>query len=279
VTAANKCPRNYKYRYNPDWADKFSWLRYSISSDTAWCAPCFAFPVCNKNLEFIETGFNDWKNAVGDKRGSVNSHNKSDIHVTAVIAAEHFLKVVNDKVQPITSYISKAYQNRVLNNRSIIKSLVEVVFICARRGFPLCGNWNSEQHTEDGNFVFLVNWAAQTNPVLRLHLQKSAKNATYLFPNIQNEFIACIESEMRNEIVVQCNKSPFISIMAEEKTDCSTIEQLSPCIIYVRLLSNGKHEVCEDFLGFAELKNRNAETICQTIISLLTLWGIDLTKI
>ena len=141
------------------------------------------------------------------------------------------------------------------------------------------GNWNTEDKAEDGNFIQLTKWAAKSNPILNTHIQSCARNATYLSPTIQNEFIGCLENEVREKLVAQCNQSLFFSVMADETTDCSTVEQLSICVRYLKASQQSKFEVCEEFVGFAEVKDTCASTIADTILSKLRLWGFDLSKL
>ena len=67
--------------------------------------------------------------------------------------------------------------------------------------------------------------------------------------------------------------------MADETTDCSTVEQLSICVRYLKASQQSKFEVCEEFVGFAEVKDTCASTIADTILSKLRLWGFDLSKL
>jgi len=288
LSGCSKRPHNFQFpsssthgrRFNPSWENRFSWLRYSVSLDAAFCAPCFVFAVGNRNGELIDKPFKDWKNSVGNKRGRCNAHAQSDIHKQSLIAADNFLKVANDDMKPITSFISQAYAEKVARNRSVMKSLIDVVLVCARRGFPLRGHtWNKYEHAEDGNFAYLVHWAAKSDAVLQSHLDTAGCNSKYLSPTTQNEIIACIESEIRDQLVKRCNNSRFISVMADETTDCGGIQQLAICVRYVHEKSKGVFEVCEDFMGFVQLKVANAEDITDTILGKMSQWGVDLTKL
>jgi Domain of unknown function (DUF4371) len=263
-------PQSSGRRYNPSWETLFSWLRYSVSLDAAYCAPCFILAIRNKNAELIDKPINDWKNAVGTKWGRINAHSNSDIHRQSLVAANNFLQVAQDEMKPITSFISQAYADRVARNRSIMKSLLDIVLVCAQRGFPLRGHlWNKDEQIEDGNFSYLVRWAAKTDAALQSHLETAAHNAKYLSPTIQNELLAWIESEIREQIVRQCNKSPFISVMADETTDCGGTEKLALCVQYIHEEIIGKFEVGEDFLGFIALKTTNAENITDKMLEKL----------
>ena len=109
-----------------------------------------------KNGELIDTGFADWKNAVGQKRGTFNIHSESDVHSNATVAAENYIKVCSAEMKPINSFISSAYAEKVERNRKILESLIDIILLCAQRGFPLRGNWNTEDTAEDGNFIQLT---------------------------------------------------------------------------------------------------------------------------
>ena len=114
---------------------------------------------------------------------------------------------------------------------------------------------------------------------MQSHLETAAHNANCLSPTIQNELLACIEIEIREQIVRQRNKSRFISVMADETTDCGGTEQLALCVRYIHEEIIGKFEVCEDFLGFIALKTTNAENITDKMLEKLSEWGVDLTKL
>ena len=54
---------NYRI-YNVTWEDKFNWLRYSCSTDSALCAPCIAFGQNisgNHSDKLYSSGIKDWK--------------------------------------------------------------------------------------------------------------------------------------------------------------------------------------------------------------------------
>jgi hypothetical protein len=72
-------------RYNVNWEDKFNWLRYSCSTDSAFCAHCIAF---GQNISGIHSdklcssGIKDWKNA---KRRTFLMHQESKSHKDALL--------------------------------------------------------------------------------------------------------------------------------------------------------------------------------------------------
>lgn len=61
--------------------------------------------------------------------------------------------------------------------------------------------------------------------------------------------------------------------MADETQDESTTVQLSICIRYV----NSACEVCEEFIGFITVQKTDAQTISDALLSVLLLWGLDMS--
>lgn len=59
------------------------------------------------------------------------------------------------------------------------------------------------------------------------------------------------------------------------KQDCSVSEQLSICVRYV----NAVGEICKDFVGFVKLKQMDAQTIADTLLSTVDKWGLQLSNL
>lgn len=66
--------------------------------------------------------------------------------------------------------------------------------------------------------------------VLRNHLESMTLNAIYTSPSIQNEIINIIHSFITKQIVEEVNNACGFSILADETTDVSHIEQLTLCV-------------------------------------------------
>ena len=123
----------------------------------------------------------------------------------------------------------------------------------------------------------LIDLLAHYNSDLNDHLIHSAKNARYLSPKIQNEFIVINGNLIRQSIVEECNKALFWSLMADETIDVSTVEQVSICVRYV-CVKDEELEVCEEFLGFVSVPSTGAEVITSAIDGFLKSSGLDLNK-
>ncbi|VDI15927.1 Hypothetical predicted protein [Mytilus galloprovincialis] len=271
---SNVYPKKGGRRYLPSWESQFPWLRYSCTEDAAYCKYCVVFR--DEGGLFSSKGFTDWKNAVGNKRSTLKSHDDSVDHRNAVEKAENFISVCEGKKPSICSSLSKAYEDKVKKNHDILLSIIDVIIVLGQRNIALRGNWDKISHQEDGNFQFFINWKSNFDTVLKDHLETAHKSMTNLSPQIQNELIQCCELEIRERIVQKCKASGFYSIMADETTDVSVTEQLSLCIRYV---DNDTYEVREDFLGFVEPKEVDAEHIANAIVSNLDKWGLPLQKL
>ena len=67
--------------------------------------------------------------------------------------------------------------------------------------------------------------------------------------------------------------------MEDETTKAAVKEELSICVRYVIKDDEGKYEVSENFMGFAELEQTEAETIPTTFLRKLDEWGVNMSKI
>jgi hypothetical protein len=66
-----------------------------------------------------------------------------------------------------------------------------------------------DRSSNRGNFIELLKWTSGTDPVASSVLNDSAKNSTYLSPGIQNNLIALIASNIRQQITEKVNLISF----------------------------------------------------------------------
>ena len=80
-----------------------------------------------------------------------------------------------------------------------------------------------------------------------------------------------ISDEIKNEV----NKAPFISVQADETTDCATHAKLSIITRYVYEI-----KTCERFLGFYEVSDdKSAERITDIIATTLNCFDNATNKL
>lgn len=179
-----------KRHFQPQWIELFPWIRYSISVDGVFCAPCFLFSKSHNN-EFVSTPFCSWKNARGASRGALNRHSVSLMHQQCVEQAAGFRGVEEKRADSIKSQLSEAYDKQVQTNTAALLAIVDSILFLVKQGLGLRGsNWDRASKREDGNFSCLLHFVSKYSPELQSHIIHSPKNARYLSPKIQNEFIA-----------------------------------------------------------------------------------------
>ena len=113
----------------------------------------------------------------------------------------------------------------------MILSILDVIVTLSQRNIALRGSWNAKTGLEDSTFQHFIEWKSSFDPILKDHIATSSKNATYLSPKTQNQLIQSVEHVQRSVLIKQANQSDFLSIMADETTDCSVKEQVSSSLL------------------------------------------------
>lgn len=138
-------------------------------------------------------------------------------------------------------------------------------------------NQNSDFIENDGNFRALLRFRIESGDSdLNDHLQNSNKNATFISAVTQNDIIQCCGDIIIKKIVENVKKAKYFSILADETTDTSHVEQLSFSIRYVDFDSK---TIREDFIKFLKVVDLNGEALGKTISELLEQLGLSLTNL
>nr|CAI5850748.1 unnamed protein product [Callosobruchus analis] len=103
------------------------------------------------------------------------------------------------------------------------------------------------------------------NLPLRGHelLLKPKGEINYLSPTIQNEIISLLGTTVRNSIISEIKKAPFLTIILDTTQDLSKIDQLSVVFRYISVTENDDNvpkeiKICESFLGFIAVTDCSA---------------------
>ena len=80
------------------------------------CAPCFLFNQSKHNDLFVKLPFNDWKNASGIKRSSLERHSNSQLHQSCNDQGVTFIAIMENRQQSVKSQLSKSYDKQVQQN-------------------------------------------------------------------------------------------------------------------------------------------------------------------
>jgi len=133
-----------------------------------------------------------------------------------------------------------------------------------------------EPKNNDGNFRCLLRYRSKNGDnVLKEHLETSGGKSMYISPVIQNEIIHLFGDLIQLKILERVSKTNFYTILADETTDISQIEQFSLCIRY---LDEEVFSIWEDFLTFVPVYDLSGEGLANTIKDTLKKIGFDLNK-
>lgn len=105
------------------------------------------------------------------------------------------------------------------------------------------------------------------------HLETAPRNATYLSPEIQNEVINACSSMIIEQLVSKINSAKCFTVLADETTDISGIEQFSLCVRYLDIF---KKEMREDFLKFVPVPDVTGKGLATTLMDSLKELGLEL---
>ena len=253
---------------NATWLMNHHWMRYSESKDAVFCAPCVLFGSRDsKEKTFgLDSPQSDWANIGRDvKRHTL----QGSVHHKNVNSAEDFIRIREGEKPDICMSMSKGHKETVTRNRRILECIIDALVFCGKQNIAIRGH-----DTDDGNFEALLNMRAKDNALLADHLENCDPRAKYTSPEIQNELIDIIGSQIREPLVQKCNNAPCFAFIADEATDCSTREQVSICVRYL----DESNDIQEQFLEFMEAKSTTGEALAQLFLSTLEYIGIDIEK-
>ena len=140
-----------------------------------------------------------------------------------------------------------------------------MVLLCGKQGLAFRGhhddhvNWaelEEDSSLNQGNFIELVRFRAETDHVLSSHLQNSPANAQYTSKTIQNDLIEVIGKCNHKDIIEELKRSKYYTVIADEVTDASNKEQLSIVLRYVQV-----DVIKEVFVGFIYVERITGESL------------------
>ena len=205
--------------FNADWLNRYSWMCYSQILGGAFCNVCVLFGPeftgkgCHqKTGKLVLQALQNWK----DIHEISRFHSQSKYHKTAVVLADNFIKAYTAPATDVVHRLDSALCQKEQEARKALIPIVKTVLFCAQQGLPLRGHVESrsildegEFANNDGNFRAILCFRVDARDKdLECHL-KSAKNAQYTSPQIQNELILCCGQLIVSEIAARVNASKF----------------------------------------------------------------------
>ena len=138
-----------------------------------------------------------------------------------------------------------------------------------------CAHFLARNHIpHTTNFAALVDLIVSCGDDLKQFTEKSARNATYTSTDSISDFIEALGLWIEESQLRRLHEAPFYSVIADECTDITTIEEISLCF---RWEENG--EPVEHFFDTIRLKKADAASIYNTLTDWFKQKGIQLTKL
>lgn len=242
------------------WLHRFPWLSNSEKLSGAFCM--FLYVSSENLVKKPET----WKDGIeGFKKYS---------------RTEYREQIFDGLVQDVSEQLRAKEKNETVRNKQIVQSIIEKIIFCGRQELSLHGHRDSgrlslkESSSNGQNFRFWLRFRANHgDKVLTDDILCSAANAMYVSLIVQSDVIHLLGEQIQTAILERIKKSTFFTILANETTDISRVEQFSICIRY---FYDDCKDLREDFLAFIPVYNVTGAGIAQTMETQLTSLRLNL---
>ena len=167
------------------------------------------------------------------------------------------------KEDPLTLFNNLGMQER-MRDRAAVKSLIPCTHFLARKHIA---------HTT--NFSKLVDLVVSCGGEdLKYFIEKTGNNATYTSHIDVVEFVKALGTWVEEALLKRLQQASYYSIMADECTEISTVEEMS---VFCRWEEKGIPE--EHFLEIIHLRQTNAESIYSALVECLKEKKLQISKI
>ncbi|XP_072047174.1 zinc finger MYM-type protein 1-like [Amphiura filiformis] len=266
------------------------WLVYSPAKDRAYCFPCWLFanksdPAYNPNFADPNEGYKRWR----DASTKFVNHENCDLHKQAVkVLIETKLRLKLGK--SVNQEQQRARERQVMENRKVLCRLLDATLYLSKQNLAFRGHNESikavrqSQETahscfgkssQDGNFLELIKLLAKYDASIAKHLATAPKNASYLSPQIQNEFISSIAQVIQDRIIAEIKQAHYFGVIMDSTIDISHVDQLSFCIRYV----DEHFRIQERFLLFTDINKSDSQSLFDRLKEILADLGLEIKLI
>jgi hypothetical protein len=216
-------------------------------------------------------------------REGFNQHQNCTYHKYTVITVENIRSILNNKTESVINKINTQRKINVVENRKKLIPIIQSIRFCGRQQISLRGYRDSgridlkEPENNDGNFRALLRYRANSgDEYLKNQLLNSGGKSMYTSSVVQNELITTFRHIIQSKVLSNVKKSLFYSVLADETTDISQVEQFSLCLRYV---DEDSFKIGEDFFMFVPVHEVTSTALAKTVLETLSSLGLDLNKL
>lgn len=184
---------------------------------------------------FISTGFTNWKDATSVFR----KHEASECHRAAVES----IGVLPMTTRDVGELLCDEHKKEKAENRAMLLKILSNIWFLCRQGLPLRGHGDGS----DSNFIQTLKFQSECD--FRVSLWLERKGDKFTSPQIQSKMIKIMG--LLRDVISSIQATPFITLMADETTDCTNKEQV---VIVLRWVDEDL-VVHEDFIGMYEVES------------------------
>ncbi|XP_024164619.1 zinc finger MYM-type protein 1-like [Rosa chinensis] len=276
-------PRNHQFvqiqcgegkrRFVSDWFNDFpNWLEYSVAKNAAFCLCCYLFK-SNVGEQgggdcFTGIGFQNWK-----KKERLHDHvgKQNSVHNQALQKCE---ALMNEK-QHIRNIIDQNVHQSRIDYRVRLEASVDCIRFLLRQGLAFRGHDESENSSNQGNFLQLLQFLVDHNDEVRaVALKNAPANLRLTSPRIQKDIVNAAAVETTN-VIMRNMSDAFFSILVDESRDVSVKEQMAVTFRYVD--KNGC--VIESFIGIEHVASTTAISLKKAIDALFSKHGLSFSRL
>lgn len=102
----------------------------------------------------------------------------------------------------------------------IIRTLAQVLLVCAKQNLALRGHREHNELKNRGNFREILALVANHDPVVNEKVQDGPRNAVYTSPEIQKVLLEIMGNAVRDKICRAVREVSLISLLADETKRC-----------------------------------------------------------
>ncbi|CAF3407389.1 unnamed protein product [Rotaria socialis] len=252
--------------FRAEWYNTYPWLEYSLELNRAFCFPCRLRNERKNENPFTITGFHQWKN--GTLR--LNDHQAASWHKESFAIWKITLQNYNNNTD-VLKLINQQHSKQATENRVYLRELIRTAHFLTRQGVSFRGHRENVGSKNRGNFLELLELRSNDNEIIK----KKKEEIQFTDYKIQNELIDLMSKQVLNRILREIQQAKYFSIMIDETTDISKLEQVSLVVRY----TDDQFKVHERFMGFARTTEMTGEALFNLLLEWLKKLNLDVKNI